>query len=308
MKNSQTKFDFSARKLSYLHTDLACECVPRQNKTVGVEHKSFLLDGYEAWETAVTSPEGEAATGRRQGRYLTLFCPSLSSPARLCAQQLTDAVTALILDFADNMGFEITPDTSILVAGLGNRFITTDAIGPRTAEKITATYELNRENKDFAALGAPSVSVIIPGVSSQTGMDASHIIKAAAEAVRADFIIAVDALAARSTDRLCSTVQISDCGIHPGAGIGNHRAPITKETMGVPVMAIGFPTVVSSSTLILDALEKAGAGDISPALEKILENGKSFFVSHGDSDTVCEDASTVLADAIEQSFLHKLYS
>ncbi|MBR6649942.1 MAG: GPR endopeptidase [Clostridia bacterium] len=307
MKNSQTKNNISTKKLLYLHTDLACECIPASQNAEGVCHKQFNLGEYEVCETEITSDNGEKITGRKKGKYISLFCPSLSLTQNLCAHELSDALKTLICNFTDYMGFDITPSSSILIAALGNRFITSDAIGPRTADKLLATHQLKLENKSFSRLGVPSIAVIAPGVASQTGIDAAHIIKAAAKSVKADFIIAIDALAARSTERLCATIQLSDGGIHPGSGIGNHRSPITKESMGIPVMALGIPTVISSSTLIFDALEKAKLDDFSPELEAILENGKGFFVSPGDSDTFCEDASDVLSDAINQAFLSKLY-
>ncbi len=307
MKISQTKNDISPKKLLYLHTDLACECVPAENSAPGVEHRSFDAGGFEAYETLITSHKGAAATGRKKGRYLTLFCPRLSSPDKPDAPELSSAICDLIRDFVHHMGFEITKNTSVLIAGLGNRFITSDAIGPKTADKLIATHQLKKESEAFSRLEVPSTAVLSPGVSSQSGLDASHLIKSAAQAINADFIIAIDALAARSTQRLCSTVQISDSGIHPGSGIGNHRSPITKETMGVPVIAIGIPTVINSSTIIFDALEKAEVGNISSEIEAILNGSKGFFVTPGDSDTFCEDASDVLSDAINQAFLSKLY-
>lgn len=307
MKKSQTKKHFSERKLLYLHTDLACECIPGQKDAPGVLHKSYKIMGYEVAETDITSSEGEKATGRKQGKYVSVFCPDFSVPSKLNADDLASTLSIIIRSFAENMGFQLSPHSSILIAGLGNRFITSDAIGPKTADKLLATHQLKKESLSFSRLGVPSTAVIAPGVSSQSGIDASHLIKGAASAVNADFIIAIDALAARSTQRLCSTIQISDSGIHPGSGIGNHRTPITKETMDVPVIAIGIPTVISSATLIFDALEKAETEIISPEIETVLENSKGFFVSLGDSDTFCRDASDVLSDAINQAFLSKLY-
>lgn len=307
MKNSQAKKDFSDRKLLYLHTDLACECIPCERDASGVLHKAYKTLGYDIAETDITSPAGEKATGRKQGKYITVFCPDLSVPSKLNADDLTSALCLIIQRFAENIGFHISADSTILIAGLGNRFITSDAIGPSTADKLLATHQLKLENKAFSRLGVPSTIVIAPGVSSQTGMDASLLIKSTANAVNADFIIAIDALAARSTERLCSTIQISDSGIHPGSGIGNHRAPITKETMDIPVIAIGIPTVISSATLIFDALEQAELKSFSPEIESILEKNKAFFVSPGDGDTFCDDASDILSDAINQAFLYKLY-
>ena len=111
-------------------------------------------------------------------------------------------------------------------------------------------------------------------------------------------VIAIDALAARSTDRLATTVQLSDTGIHPGSGIGNHRAAVNAESLGVPVLAIGVPTVVNSSTMVYDALEKAGVTEISDALRQVLDNGKSYFVSLKESDIAVGQLATILSRAL----------
>ena len=124
--------------------------------------------------------------------------------------------------------------------------------------------------------------------------------------VRPDVVLIIDALAARSCERLSSTVQISDAGISPGSGVGNHRAAITRETVGVPVIAVGVPTVVDSATLVYDALREAGIEEIREPLRKVLENGKSFFVSPKESDVITEQVSQVLADAIAMAFTGNL--
>ena len=126
-----------------------------------------------------------------------------------------------------------------------------------------------------------------------------------AKCTGAECIIVIDALASRSTDRLCSTVQISDTGIHPGAGIGNSRKEISQKTMNVPVISIGVPTVVDSATMIYDALEKADLGSVSKELESVLSNGKSFFVSPKESDIVVSAMSELLASAITSAVGNK---
>ena len=116
-------------------------------------------------------------------------------------------------------------------------------------------------------------------------------------------MVVVDALAARSCSRLASTVQISDSGIVPGSGVGNYRTAITSETLGVPVIAIGVPTVVNSSTLVWDALKEAHIVEIGDELQAVLENGKSFFVSPKESDLISDAVSELLSDAISEAFI-----
>ena len=128
------------------------------------------------------------------------------------------------------------------------------------------------------------------------------LIRGAVENARPDLVIAVDALAARSCDRLACTVQLSDRGISPGSGIGNFRQAICTDTVGVPVLALGVPTVVDSSTLVYDALAKAKIGSVSDELRRVLENGRSFFVSPKESDVITAQLSTLFAEAISLAF------
>lgn len=307
MKISQSKFDKACRNPSYSHTDLACESPANAKNASGAYFRDYAVGAYKASELRVCTPEAEEACGRPMGRYATLYCPDMASPETLYRDSLSDAVSRLITDFIGEESFDIGAATTVLIAGLGNRFITPDSIGPRCADKVLATAHLNRADRAFASLGIPSVSVITPGVSSQTGIEAAEIIKAAGDAAKADFIIAIDALAAKSTERLCTTVQISNSGIQPGSGIGNHRAAITKETMGIPVIAVGVPTVISSATLVFDSLEKAGVEDLTDDMRRVLDASRGFFVSHGESDTICECAADILAAAIGKIFTDEIF-
>ena len=147
----------------------------------------------------------------------------------------------------------------MMVVGLGNRDVTADALGPNVVDNLTITRHMVKEFGK-AAYGKNRIHMIsglIPGVMAKTGMESAEIIKGVVEKTRPDVVVVVDALAARSTKRLNRTIQVTNTGIHPGSGIGNHRNSITKESLGVPVIAIGVPTVVDAATIVNDAMEKA---------------------------------------------------
>ena len=153
------------------------------------------------------------------------------------------------------IGYE--EDYTVLVVGLGNRDVTPDALGPHTGECLNVTRHIVKEYGKYA-MGKEAVqmvSAIAPGVMAQTGMESYEIIKGIAETTKPDAVIVVDALAARNTKKLNRTIQIADTGIHPGSGVGNHRNEISKETLGVPVIAIGVPTVVDAATIVRDTME-----------------------------------------------------
>ena len=201
----------------------------------------------------------------------------------------------------------IDSNFSVFVAGLGNIDLTPDAIGPQTMKRLTATRHLRQYEKElYHAAGCSSLSAFSPGVLGQTGVETSELLRGAVNATHPDVIIVIDALTARSCDRLCATVQLSDTGIEPGSGVGNHRRAITYKSMGVPVVALGVPTVVNSATLVWDALQEAGIDGKDPQLQKVLENGKSFFVSPKESDLICESVAQLFARAIGFAFTEGL--
>ena len=146
---------------------------------------------------------------------------------------------------------------SVLVVGLGNREVTPDALGPYVVDQLNVTRHIVQEYGRYAVGkgGSRIVSAIVPGVMAQTGMESAEIIRGIVNETTPDLIMVIDALAARSTKRLNRTIQISDAGIYPGAGVGNHRSEITKDTMGIPVIAIGVPTVVDAATIVNDTME-----------------------------------------------------
>ena len=150
----------------------------------------------------------------------------------------------------------------MLVVGLGNRAMTPDAIGPESVEHLLVTRHL-RTLPLFASFA--EVSAIVPNVLGKTGLEAAEVVQGAVERVRPDAVIAIDALASQRLGRVCTTVQLSDSGIVPGSGVGNHRSALTRETLGIPVLAVGVPTVVDAATLVCDVLEEAGAPTLSPA-------------------------------------------
>ncbi len=283
-------------KNGYIRTDLACE----SGRISPDKYKSAVYSKEEKYgivteKLFVPDKEAEKETGKRIGNYTTVYSPALKL-YYLKDENAKAVLTDEIKSMAENMlGKKITPSHKFLVAGLGNRFITPDSLGTRCADKIHATRHAKDSLPVLSSLGCCEVSVIQPGVMGQTGIESFEMIKGAVGKVCPDLVIVIDALAARSTSRLATTVQLSDCGIAPGGGIGNKRKAIDRKSVGCPVLAIGVPTIVDSSTLICDALENAGIYDIKPELKKILDNSRSFFVSLNDSDAIIEYLSDVIS-------------
>ena len=182
--------------------------------------------------------------------------------------------------------------------------MTADAVGPEVLRRTTPTRHLKAHDAAvYHALGSCELSMIAPGVLGQTGIESGVLVKGAVDHVKPHLLVAVDALAARSCERLASTFQLSDTGLSPGAGVGNFRLPMNRESMGCPVMGVGVPTVVDSSTLVLDALERAQIPvEQYAGLMEILENGRSFVVSPKDCDEILSVTCRILAGALDHAF------
>ncbi len=190
---------------------------------------------------------------------------------------------------------------SVLVAGLGNGDLTPDSLGPETVKRITVTRHLfSDERKSLRSRAFCRVSAIIPGVLANTGIETVELLKGAVSRVRPDVVLAIDSLAARSPKRLAATVQLSDLGIAPGSGIGNHRKSITAETLGVPVIAIGVPVVIHSTTLVRDALEQNGFFGENANTDFFRELS-GFFVTPKETDLLIKSAAVLLADGIDRA-------
>ena len=205
----------------------------------------------------VETENGAKIMGKPVGLYLTIEAPNMAVSDedyhREISQKLAEKIQEMIhlqIKRKENMD-------SILVVGLGNRQVTPDALGPYVVDNLNVTRHIVKEYGKYALEmeNAGIISAIVPGVMGQTGMETVEIVKGIVGETKPDMVIAIDALAARNSKRLNRTIQIADTGIHPGSGVGNHRCGLTEETVGVPVIAIGVPTVVDAATIVNDTME-----------------------------------------------------
>ncbi len=289
----------------YTRTDLACESVAQTNRqTEGADWREEQIGIFRISELFIKEESAAERIGKPRGHYITVDCGKITYLGEEDTALLTHLLAGRLKGMAKQLtGKEPGADFSVFTAGLGNAEMTADAIGPKTAGYLTATRHLREhESELYRSIGCSALSALAPGVLGQTGIETLELLKGAVSHVKPDLVVVVDALAARSCSRLASTVQISDAGISPGSGVANHRAGITQETLGMPVIALGVPTVVNSATLVYDALQEAGIEEISDSLERVLESGKSFFVSPKDSDVITEQVSRLLAGAIGEAF------
>lgn len=289
----------------YSRSDLACEARSGNWEELrGAEYAEEREEGCRIERLRIVTEECAEQLGKPRGRYVTLHCRPLWKLGEEEREQ-TAATLARELRRLCRLGDgqEINESFGVLVVGLGNAEITADAVGPQTIHRLTVTRHLHEyDRKIFRMLGRCQLSAFAPGVLGQTGMEAVDLIRGAVQTVRPHVIVAIDALAARATERLAATVQLSDTGISPGSGIGNRRRAIDRESVGAPVIALGIPTVVDSATLVYDALQKAGIREVDDSLRQVLENNRRFFVSPKESDYITSQTAALLSDAIERAF------
>ena len=205
----------------------------------------------------IETENGAKTMGKPVGTYLTIEAPNLSSPDEGIHREVSEELAKYLIEVMKKIIPESEHDKEVLVIGLGNRQATPDALGPYVADNLNVTRHIVKEYGKYAALEEMNcvVSAIVPGVMAQTGMETAEIIKGVVRETKPDLLIVIDALAARNSRRLNRTIQIADTGLNPGSGVGNYRNAITKETIGVPVIAIGVPTVVDAVTIVSDTME-----------------------------------------------------
>jgi len=278
-------------------TDLAIEAqeiwaesAPKTTELSGVKAEDLKSHGYDVTRVQILDQEGEQALNKPKGNYITVELGALVRREEDAFSRGVAAIREQLLPLL-NLG----QDDSVLVVGLGNRAITPDAIGPTTAKHTLATRHLVEQVPEHFG-GLRRVAVVQTGVLGTTGMESAEIVRAVAAQFRPDRIIAVDALASRKLNRICRTVQISDTGIAPGSGVGNSRSQLNRETLGVPVVAVGVPTVVEAGTLASDILEESGRGQVGA--EQLGPYGGGMIVTPKEIDTQVADISKLLGYAL----------
>lgn len=289
----------------YARTDLACEWGRASGGATGMRAEAWQWSHGRGQRLVIETEEAGRRMGRAAGEYVTLLCDKLWRLDATAQEALERELARLIVRLLEReTGKRVGPDMAVLVVGLGNRGITADALGPLVVDRLLVTRHLREQEREiFHKMQCCAVSALAPGVLGQTGMEAVEVIEGAVCRARTDAILAIDALAARDCDRLAATVQLSDTGIAPGSGIGNDRCTLARERLGLPVIALGVPTVVDSSTLVYDALRRAGIEPGTGRLRDILENGRRFYVSPKEADLIAECTSRLIARAINRALI-----
>lgn len=335
--------------MQQVHTDLALEA--RESVTEGktgipgvsVAEEVHRESGVRVTRVEVLNSIGARAIGKPRGIYITLETEAMArqSPGRQRA--LSEELSSYIKELLHSAG----APSSVLVVGLGNHEVTSDSLGPRTLEQIRITRHLGRkmecvkdtrqkletdrkegahqevhQEAEAEAEQERGLSGIVPGVMAQTGMETAEIVRGIVSETKPEAVVVIDALAARSVSRLANTIQLSNTGIRPGSGVGNHRHSLTKESLGCPVIAIGVPTVVAAAAIVYDTvdalaelLRAAGSGNQAEAVEDMTMEERyqmvrelieprlgPMYVTPGNIDEQIKNLSFLIAEGINLAF------
>jgi spore protease len=269
----------------------------------GVRVDKETYDSATVTTVHIEDNNAQVIMGKPVGKYVTIEAPVI----RENNQQAHKEVAQILAEQLKKL-FNLPMELSILVVGLGNWNATPDALGPRVVDKCLVTRHLYNYAPQELQGGMRPVSALAPGVLGITGIETAEIIRGVVEKTRPSLIIAIDSLAARSADRIATTIQLADTGINPGSGIGNKRTGINQETMGVRVIAIGVPTVTHAAIIAQDAIEKyiqstgGRPGDASAAIKNVLEPfGGNLTVTPKEIDTLIEDTAQIIAGAVNMA-------
>ena len=273
----------------YFRSDMAAEAHDRfmreyskdhKGEPDGIEYAERRVHGIDISTVRILDGNGEKLLGRPVGTYVTVFLGKVKK----ASADRADKAAEVISDILAQLG----AGRSVLVAGLGNAKITADSVGPVAASHVIATHHIkDAELRKKSGLG--DVSVLIPGVLAQSGIDCAALIRAAVAETSASAVIVIDALAAHSPGTLCGTVQITDTGIRPGSGVGNDRGELSRKTLGVKVIAVGVPTVIDAAALLPDEC----GGDAADSL-------KGLYVCPKDCGEASEEIGRLIGHAVDR--------
>jgi spore protease len=312
-----------------VRTDLALEAKemaegPLGGPIPGIQSETSEDEGITITQLHVQNEQGAQAIGKMQGHYVTIEVPELRNGDTGLQDRVATQFAKHFEAFLERLSINKT--ARVLIVGLGNWNVTPDALGPIVVENVMVTRHYFELMPDQVAPGYRAVSAVAPGVLGITGIESSEIVQGIVEKTSPELVIAIDALASKAVERVNTTIQIADTGIHPGSGIGNKRKGLTKEILGVPVIAIGVPTVVYASTIVNNTLEmmsnhfkkQTGNSDqILGLVNQMEENerlqlvrevlsplGHDLLVTPKEIDEFIEDIANIIASGLNAS-LHE---
>lgn len=295
-----------------VRTDLALEATETITEAdsayrgVRVEEYHPVEGDVKVTKVIITTKNAAKSMGKPIGVYVTMEAPAMAEPDEDYHREISECFAGELLKLIPDGG----KDKSILVVGLGNREVTADSLGPQAVDHLNVTRHIVKEygTAAYDCSRMYLLSALEPGVMAKTGMETAEIVKGVVEQTLPDAVIVIDALAARSVRRLNRTIQITNTGIQPGSGVGNHRNALTLESLGVPVIAVGIPTVVDAATIVMDAMERVLEQEkipesyrIADGLDRIGSELNNMYMTGKDVDSVIKRVSYLLSEGINMA-------
>ncbi len=280
-----------------IRTDLALERLELNGKITptGVKKHEETKQGILIVNVEVETDEAAALLNKPKGQYITFNVSDFKTPSENFMSEVETVAEELSKIFPQN-------DKGVLIVGLGNSDITPDALGPKAISYMFATRHIDDDLKKSIGLeGIKPVCVIAPGVLGQTGIETAEITASLAKQLKPSFIIVIDALAAKSIERLGTTIQVSNTGISPGSGVQNRRKELSENTLGVPVISIGVPMVVDMTTIAYDLLGEGNPNNSSKSNPIVSDRGRTMMVTPREIDVVIEHAAKMVAYSINKA-------
>lgn len=285
-----------------IRTDLALEareCIQKKD----IEYtRGVLLEEYDVMEDVhiskveIRTKNAAKNMGKPMGTYITIEAKALQDGDEDYHREISEELAKVLRSILPG----ITDEKSILVVGLGNRDVTADALGPCTVDNLFITRHIIKEygKQAYKVNKMHQISSLVPGVMAKTGMETTEIVRGVIKESQADIVIVIDALAARSVKRLNRTIQVTDTGIHPGSGVGNHRKGLTQDSLGIPVIAIGIPMVVDARTIVIDAIENLSDEYIEFFRNNLDNYLHNMYVTSKNIDETTKRLSYTISEAI----------
>ncbi|MBR4110824.1 MAG: GPR endopeptidase [Clostridia bacterium] len=308
MYNIRTDLAIETREMYRAAKKLDDE-IPGVETNIDNSEKDILIT-----KVKITSDVAAEMLNKAKGEYITIEAPKLKNNDEEFNNKISERLATIIKEITN-----LKAEETVLVVGLGNWDITADALGPKVVSRIDLTRHLIEYVPQYVKEGTRPICAISPGVLGTTGIETGEIIKGIVEKISPDILIVIDALASRKMERINTTIQISNTGIVPGSGVGNARNAITQETMGIPVIAIGVPTVVEAAVIANDALELlinkmqmeegtsealqklSGEDNYQEIKSALLPKDYNFIVTPKEIDELIENMSNVIAEGINQA-------
>lgn len=281
-----------------MRTDLAKEARERFPSIEGISEDVSFEDGIETSRIIVKTQEAAMQLDKPIGRYVTISFSTQALSDRDARKRIAHCAARELISMQ-----ALGKDSSVMVIGLGNRYVTPDALGPKVAEHIFVTRHIQLYCNEILSYEVRTVTSFSTGVLGVTGMETAEVVRGLVGTIRPDVVLIVDALASMQTEHIGNVIQMNDSGINPGAGIGNFRTGLNHETLGVPVVTMGMPLVVSSATIAIDALKKLSTDSqieriIQSVENKLPKEYLNMIVSPKDIDAMVQDGAKLVSHAI----------